>query len=144
GDFELVAEESGISRLWGYQTGGGAYWLDANQVGGADTVLWGNTGTNRFEYAHRTLAFPLTPLGAFADPLPPLLDYSPAGIAWADFDRDGSLDLATGNGLYHNDGTGHFSLTESGLPAKGGHWSTADFDADGWPDLLLLEGYSFW
>ncbi|MBI2925061.1 MAG: CRTAC1 family protein [Verrucomicrobia bacterium] len=76
---------------------------------------------------------------------PLLTDFGSAGIgAWADYDRDGFLDLfvprISGSGrLYHNNGNGNFpdfktfdaNSTEPGAAA----W--ADFDNDGDPDLLV-------
>jgi hypothetical protein len=74
--------------------------------------------------------------------------YLAAGSAWADYDRDGWVDLfVTGNldpnTLYRNTGDGSFSVAEFsealGLPdtASGGAvW--ADYDNDGWRDLYVL------
>lgn len=64
--------------------------------------------------------------------------------AWADFDRDGDLDLAVSNKsgeirLYRNDG-GKFTNIgpQTGLPTKGYEIRSlawGDYDGDGWPDL---------
>ena len=90
-------------------------------------------------------------LGAFALQLPePNPVPSPRfswGTSWVDFDNDGDLDLhvATNSGvmdwLHLNDGT-HF--TDVALAAGAGQaWNSrasivADFDADGWMDLLVV------
>ena len=74
--------------------------------------------------------------------------YLAAGSAWADYDRDGWVDLfVTGNldpnTLYRNMGDGSFAVSEFSaalsLPdtASGGAiW--ADYDNDGWRDLYVL------
>ena len=71
---------------------------------------------------------------------------------WADFDRDGYLDLYVANGitkdgsrnvLYHNDGDGSFTdvTTACGLAEPEGTqtigFAIGDYDMDGWPDLFV-------
>ena len=86
-----------------------------------------------------------------------LLDSAGAGVAWLDYDRDGNLDaylpngwkLAAGavvekgrNALYRNRGDGTFEdvTHHAGVGGEGG-WYTgvavADFDEDGFPDILV-------
>jgi hypothetical protein len=84
----------------------------------------------------------------------------PAGVAAADVNRDGRIDLVVGEHygstidfgervpvrLYLNDGAGDDGLptfrdvTEAaglpGLPTKAPHVEIADLDADGWPDIV--------
>ncbi len=74
--------------------------------------------------------------------------YLAAGSAWADYDKDGWVDLfVTGNldpnVLYRNQGDGSFAVSEfsqllslPGSPSGGAVW--ADYDNDGWPDLYVL------
>ncbi len=74
--------------------------------------------------------------------------YQITGQAWADYDGDGWLDLyvtdSVGpNSLYRNNGDGTFSLSphneQVALPEHySGGASWADYDNDGWPDLLVL------
>jgi cytochrome c peroxidase len=74
--------------------------------------------------------------------------YQITGQAWADYDGDGWLDLyvtdSVGpNTLYRNNGDGTFSVSplndQVALPEHySGGASWADYDNDGWPDLLVL------
>lgn len=75
------------------------------------------------------------------------------GVAIADYDRDSRVDIVIANDsmpefLYHNDGGGKFS--EVGLPSEialddngktfaGMGVDFADYDNDGWPDLVLTD-----
>jgi hypothetical protein len=70
--------------------------------------------------------------------------------SWADYDRDGFLDLFVANSggpseLWHNKGDGTFERVLTGAlvtnvaDSVGAIW--ADYDNDGWPDLFLVNGY---
>jgi hypothetical protein len=73
------------------------------------------------------------------------------GCSWADYDRDGFLDLFVANDpidnspslLFHNNGDGTFTKTTSVVSihshAISGAW--ADYNNDGWPDLLVANGF---
>jgi hypothetical protein len=87
-----------------------------------------------------------------------LLDSAGTGAAWLDYDRDGNLDAYIVNGwrlsadhkvaekgrnaLYRNRGDGTFDdvTDEAGVDGEG-HWGSglavADYDDDGWPDILV-------
>ena len=92
-----------------------------------------------------------TPSFAAGPPLP--LGPTPSNAVVADFDRDGSPDLAIANANYFggevrvdvrvlvNDGQGRFRLVPGSPFRTGGESSSivsADFDADGNPDLAVL------
>ena len=74
--------------------------------------------------------------------------YMAAGSAWADYDKDGWVDLfVTGNldpnVLYRNNGDGSFTVSDYAgplaipdIPSGGAVW--ADYDNDGWRDLYVL------
>lgn len=76
------------------------------------------------------------------------------GVDSGDYDNDGRLDLivttyfAQAASLYHNDGNGLFTVTSgpSGLgpptmPYVGFGTGFADFDNDGWQDLIITNGH---
>jgi hypothetical protein len=76
------------------------------------------------------------------------------GVDAGDYDRDGRLDLvvttffAQPTSLYHNDGNGLFTVTSgpAGLgaptmPLVGFGVAFADFDNDGWEDLIIANGH---
>ncbi len=86
-----------------------------------------------------------------------LLDSAGTGAAWLDYDRDGWLDAFVvncwklegsevvergPNALYHNRGDGTFEeVTAQAGVGGNGDWGSgvcvADYDADGWPDILV-------
>jgi ASPIC and UnbV/FG-GAP-like repeat len=91
------------------------------------------------------------------------VDYS-VDAGWADYDRDGFIDLFVANGyflaqggqaaagndkLYRNNGDGTFTRMTTnqvgmlvGDHAPTGPCAWADYDNDGWPDLWVGSGYS--
>ena len=79
----------------------------------------------------------------------PQADYG-LGVIWLDYDKDGCLDLYVSNDsspsrLYHNNCKGGFTevgmeagvaFSADGLPQAGMGVDSADYDNDGWPDLV--------
>ena len=77
------------------------------------------------------------------------------GSAVADYDGDGRLDIFKTNfsddtsTIYHNQGNGNFSdvtfAAGLGLNTRYLGWGVSflDFDNDGWPDLLLVNGHVY-
>jgi hypothetical protein len=154
GTFEDVSERSGIAKVTGH------YALsvlaqDVNDDGRPDiyvacdvtpSLLFINQGDGKFEEEG-------VPRGLAYDENGRSL--SGMGIASADYDGDGRLDIFRTNfsdereTLYRNVGDGQFddATTAAGL----GHntrfvnWGCAffDFDNDGWKDLLLVSGHVF-
>ncbi len=69
------------------------------------------------------------------------------GVAWADYDRDGDLDLFVANArgpdaFYRQVGLGRFTEAAAGLGLAGGSGSSfgaawGDYDNDGWLDLYV-------
>ena len=65
------------------------------------------------------------------------------GVALADFDGNGTLDLVVANGgdqddaVYSNDGNGNFSLTDTLGPSNANDVEVADFDNDGLVDIVV-------
>ena len=77
-------------------------------------------------------------------------------VAWGDYDNDGFVDMIVANGtfggdlknfLFHNQGNGSFSKVTTGSIAVDLHesWTGAwaDYDDDGWLDLLVTSNGGF-
>ena len=153
GTFTDLALASGIT---GHSTMGVA-WGDYDNDGFFDLLLGGNQ--NRATYLYHNNGD-----GSFTNVYDDVVEAgaNTHGVAWADYDNDGFLDLAQGNGvsppynesgpsvpfLFHNDGNGGFAqlAASEGVTAmrryRGIAW--ADFNLDGRIDLLMGagEGYS--
>jgi len=170
GTFSDVTEKAGI-------VGGGwstsAAWVDLDNDGFLDVVVlrylewdfgdvWcGEHREGYRAYCHPDLFKPISPLvyhnngnGTFAEVSQKIGLSKPGkglGLAIADYDRDGHIDLFVANDsmtefLYHNKGDGSFE--EVGLPSEvavdgdgrtyaGMGVDFADYNNDGWPDLAV-------
>lgn len=126
---------------------------DINDDGRADLLVTGDFGSSR--------VFLQQPGGVFTNVTTSVIsDENGMGAAVADFDNDGDLDWfvssiydpgtpagnwgTTGNRLYRNDGNGQFTdvTTQAGVRDGAWGWGScfADFDADGWLDLYMVNG----
>ncbi len=120
------------------------------------TLSWAES--DRFQFVNVAAQAGLTqPVHAGRPGKDHLLDSAGTGVAWLDYDRDGHLDIFLANGwrvadrqvvekgthrLYRNQGDGQFEdVTEKAGVGGQGHWGSgvavADYDADGWPDILV-------
>lgn len=144
-----------VAALAGLGTPGrftGYTWGDINGDGWPD-IFVSNYGfaPNIFALNNGDGTFTSLPLG---DPV--LQGGYRAGACFADFDNDGLLDLVVagpglepspqaGNYLWHNDGNNTFSLVSTnGFPREVGSSispSWADYDLDGWLDLIITDPY---
>src|SRR5246127_1193489 len=172
GTFTDVTERAGVAGS-GWSTS--AAWVDLDNDGLLDLIvlrymewdfadLWCGPHQEGFRsYCNPTLFQPTTPLvyhndgnGHFTEVSKQIGLSKPGkglGIAFADYDRDGHLDICVANDsmfefLYRNKGDGTFE--ESGLMAGiavDGDGATyagmgvdfADYDNDGLPDLLITD-----
>lgn len=152
GTFEDASESSGINSPPGRAQGVIA--ADMNADGLIDiyaandinaNALLMNSGGGRFENVAEATGTAYDHLGRAQASM---------GLAIADIDRNGLLDLFTTNyakehnALYENLGNNNFlecgstRVPEGSLPYVG--WGTAfsDFDLDGWPDLIVTNGHT--
>lgn len=125
---------------------------DIDDDGDADLLFTGDFGHSRIFRNDG---------GVFSDQSSDVItDENGMGAAVADYDNDGDLDWfvsaifdagvpvgnwgVSGNRLYRNHGDGQFddATTLAGVRESGWSWGScfADFNADGWQDLLVVNG----
>jgi hypothetical protein len=155
GTFTDVSREAGVADRKGLY-GFGVAWFDMDDDGRPDLFVANDSGPN---YVYRNLGN-----GRFED-----VSYASGaaldaegreqahmGVAIGDYNNDGRDDLHItnfandSNVLYRNDGGGIFSdvTTEMGLalittPFLGWGTDFLDYDNDGWPDLLVVNGHVY-
>ena len=130
----------------------GAAWADYDNDGWLDLVI--SSSSRNFQPCR---LYRNGGSGLFArmtaEEVGPLASYASHGfsVSWADYDRDGHLDLFVANGaidipqpdfLFHNQGNGRFasitnSMTTPSLATAFGGWT--DFDNDGGMDLFVAQ-----
>jgi enediyne biosynthesis protein E4 len=155
GTFEEVSARAGVADAKKYY-GLGVVWCDYDDDGWPDLFV-ANDSTPNYLYRNRRDGT-FEEVGAEAG-----VAYSDAGaeqgsmgVTWGDYDGDGRFDLFITNfenepnALYRNLGAKGFA--DEVLPSKVGQpsrpyvgWGTAfaDFDNDGWPDLLVANGHVY-
>ncbi len=154
GRFRDVSEKAGISGVHGHY-GLGVLTADFDNDGWPDVYVANDRSASLLFHNNRDGTF--EELGVFAGCAYDADGRATAGmgVAAGDFDRDGWLDILKTNfqdestSLYHNTRDGLF--IDAALPAGLGRnrkwvgWGCgfADFDNDGWPDVLVVNGHVF-
>jgi len=172
GTFTDVTEKAGVAGS-GWSTS--AAWVDLDNDGFLDLValryldwdfddIWcGEHKEGQRAYCHPDYFKPIAPLvyhnngnGTFTEVAQKLGLSKPGkglGIAIADYDRDGHIDLFVANDsmfefLYHNNGDGTFddvgltsgvSVDIDGRTYAGMGVDWADYNNDGWPDIMVTD-----
>jgi len=172
GTFTDVTEKAGVAGA-GWSTS--AAWVDLDNDGLLDLVvlrylqwdfddIWcGEHKEGYRAYCHPDVFQPISPLvyhndgnGHFTEVSQKIGLAKPGkglGIALADYDRDGHIDLFVANDsmvefLYHNKGNGTFEevglLSEVAVDGDGRTYAGmgvdfADYNNDGWPDLVITD-----
>src|SRR5467141_1689154 len=172
GTFTDVTEKAGVGGS-GWSTS--AAWVDLDNDGLLDLVvlryvqwdfddIWCGEHKEGFRsYCHPDIFQPITPLvyhndgnGHFTEVSQKIGLSKPGkglGIAIADYDRDGHIDLFVANDsmvefLYHNKGDGTFEevglLSQVAVDSDGRTYAGmgvdfADYNNDGWPDLIITD-----
>jgi hypothetical protein len=155
GTFEEVSHKAGVGDDKKYY-GLGAIWGDYDNDGWPDFFV-ANDSTPNYLY-HNNQNGTFTEVGFEQG-----VSYSDSGgeqgsmgVTWGDFDLDGKLDLFISNfetepnALYRNMGAKGFvdvtlasKIGQPSRPYVGWGTSFVDFDNDGWPDLLVVNGHVY-
>jgi hypothetical protein len=152
GTFEDVSEASGIRRTQGHYALG-VLTLDYDNDGWPDIYVACDSAPSILYHNNHDGTFTDTGVisgTAFNDDGEP---QAGMGVAAADYDRDGLLDILKTNfsddspNLYHNNGNGTFTdrVFDAGLGRVRSYlgWGALflDYDNDGWPDILMVNGH---
>lgn len=121
----------------------GIYWADYDNDGKLDVFVGQQVSTNNFLFHNEGNGnFTKVISGSIVND-----GGDSRGNAWADYDKDGWLDLFVcncinkTNSLFHNNGNGTFTKVTSGTivnevgNSRGAAWG--DYDNDGWQDLFV-------
>lgn len=154
GHFTDVSDKAGVSDPHGY-FGLGVAWFDANGDGWPDLYV-ANDSTPNFLYLNQkdgTFKESAFPWGAAVSE--DGAEQGSMGVAVGDYDHSGRLSLFVTNfseeynALYHNDGD-HFTdvsfrsrTAPPSLPLVGWGDAFLDYDNDGWPDLIAVNGHVY-
>ncbi len=152
GTFEDVSEKLNIDP--GAYYGLGVMWLDDNNDGCQDVYVADDSSPSLLYKGDCKGGFEEVGVAAGVAYSADGLEQAGMGVDAADFDSDGDFDIAKinfsddMNNLYRNDGNGEF--TDVAGPSRFGPISTpflgfgvrfADFDNDGWPDVMVANGH---
>ncbi|MGF1669243.1 MAG: FG-GAP-like repeat-containing protein, partial [Balneolaceae bacterium] len=142
GSFSKVTEFTGVRFS-------SAIWSDINNDGFPDIILTGNQSSTLSENIPVTSLYLNNGEGGFTDITPETMtSFERGSVTACDFNRNGFTDLFfTGRNdagertteIYHNTGDGDFVLVGKNLiePVTNGSAACADFNGDGYPDLLI-------
>ena len=128
---------------------GPATWTDYDDDGDVD-LLVGGQGRIQFRNDGEGVFTWITHANGGVQSLPD--DHRDSGLASADYDNDGDLDVLYGNNLrrnailYRNDGEAGLVPATPGLPSKAGDQSPdgyafGDYDNDGYQDLFITNAW---
>jgi hypothetical protein len=152
GTFEDVSEKLNIDPEAFY--GLGVMWLDYNDDGCEDVYVADDSSPSLLYRGDCKGGLEEVGVVAGVAYSADGMEQAGMGIDAADFDGDGDFDIAKinfsddMNNLYRNDGNGEF--TDVTGPSRFGPVSTpllgfgvrfADFDNDGWPDIMVANGH---
>lgn len=155
GTFEEVSKKAGVHDPAEY-FGLGAIWADENNDGWLDLYVANDAGPNYLYRNNKEGTFTDVGLISGAALSGNGIEMGSMGVDFGDFDRDGMLDIFVTNfadqenSLYRNLGAQGYA--DMSWPAKVGApsfplvgWGTAfaDFDNDGWADLLVANGHVY-
>jgi tetratricopeptide (TPR) repeat protein len=138
GTFTDVTAKAGLAQPTSTQT---AVWADINNDGLLDLYVGNENGPNQLFLNNGDGTFKDVSRGSGVD-----ISAFTKGVAAADFDNDGYVDLYSSNyrgdnSLFHNNHDGTFTdiAKEAGVLGAGHSFPTwfFDYDNDGWPDIFV-------
>ncbi len=155
GTFEEVSKKAGVNDP-SARFGLGVVWGDYDNQGWPSLLVANDTGPNYLYHNKRDGTFEDVAMLAGAALSPEGNEVGNMGVDMGDFDRDGKLDFVITNyadqpkGLYLNQGPEGFTditysakIAQSSLPYVSWGTGFADFDNDGFPDLLIASGHVY-
>lgn len=155
GTFTNVSKDAGVSDPDG-RYGLGVLWSDLDNDGWIDLFVANDAGPNFLYKNNRNGTF--TEIGVFAGVAvgEEGNEQGSMGVAIADYDHNGLLDIFITNfddeynTLYHQESPMSFAdvsfaskLAQVSIPFVGWGTDFADFDNDGWVDLVLVNGHVY-
>ena len=154
GTFEEVGKKAGVNDPEG-RLGLGVVWGDYDNDGWPDLFVANDTEPNYLYHNQRDGTFKDMALLSGAAVSAEGKALGSMGVDFGDFDNDGKLDITVstfayqGNSLFHNAGDEFTDMTwtsQIGQPTfRWVKWGTsfADFDNDGFPDIMVAAGHIY-